>query len=92
MAINNVSFNIGIPNTTAGTGNTVMDSESKNLQNQLISEQRRLKQLSSDSEMGAEEKATKRQEIQQQIAELNRKLRMERMEQKEEENVRTEKY
>lgn len=85
MAINNVSFNIGIPNTTAGTGNTVMDSESKNLQNQLISEQRRLKQLSSDSEMGAEEKAKKRQEIQQQIAELNRKLRMERMEQKEEE-------
>lgn len=85
MAINQVSFNISISNTTSGTGSTAVDSESKDLQNQLTSEQRRLKQLSSDSDMSAEEKAKERQEIQRQIAELNRKLRMESMEQKEEE-------
>ena len=85
MAINKVSFNIAIPNTTSSTGSTTMDSESKSLQNQLTIEQRRLKQLSSDSEMSAEEKAKELQEIQRQIAELNRKLRMERTEQAEEE-------
>lgn len=85
MAINKVSFNIAIPNTTSSTGSTAMDSESKSLQNQLTIEQRRLKQLSSDSEMSAEEKAKELQEIQRQIAELNRKLRMERTEQTEEE-------
>lgn len=84
MAISKAGLNISIPNTTLSTGSAVVDSESKNLQNQLMSEQRRLKQLSSDSEMSAEEKEKERQEIQQQIAELNRKLRMERMEQKEE--------
>ena len=85
MAINKVSFNIAIPNTTSSTGSTAMDSESKSLQNQLTIEQRRLKKLSSDSEMSAEEKAKELQEIQRQIAELNRKLRMERTEQAEEE-------
>ena len=60
------------------------DTETKNILNQITSKQQSLNRLSSESEMSAEEKAKERQEIQKQIAELNRKLRMIRMEKKEE--------
>ena len=84
MTISRAGININIPNTTSSTGSMSVDSESKNLQNQLTSEKQRLKQVSSDTEMSTEEKEKERRKIQQQIAELNRKLRMERMEQKKE--------
>ena len=60
------------------------DSESRSLQNQITSAQQRLNHLSSDEEITSEEKAKERQELQKQIAELNRKLRQHRLEQKEE--------
>ncbi len=60
------------------------ETETKNILNQITSKQQNLKRLSSDSKMSAEEKAKERQEIQKQIAELNRKLRMLRMEKEEE--------
>ena len=82
MAINSVSLN----NTTSGvmpSSISPTDSETKSIQNEITSQSQRLNRLSSDSEMSAEEKAKKRQEIQKEIAELNRKLRMLRMQQKE---------
>ena len=83
MAINSVSLNNTTPSVTPSSISPT-DSETKSIQNEITSQSQRLNRLSSDSEMSAEEKAKKRQEIQKEIAELNRKLRMLRMEQKEE--------
>lgn len=66
------------------TANSSIDTETKDIQNQITNKQQNLNRLSSDSQMSAEEKAKERQEIQKQIAELNRRLRMLRMEKKEE--------
>ncbi len=83
MAISNVTLNSGVQNMKTTTV-TSADSESKNLQNQINSKEQRLKRLSTDSEMTAEEKAKERQEVQKLIEELNRKLRLLQMEKKEE--------
>lgn len=82
MAINNVTLNSGIQNITV-TNVSTADNETKNLQNQLANKEQRLQRLASDSELTVEEKTKERQEIQQQIAELNRKLKLLEMEQKE---------
>lgn len=82
MAINSVSLNNTTPGVTPSSISPT-DSETKSIQNEITSQSQRLNRLSSDSEMSAEEKAKKRQEIQKEIAELNRKLRMLRMQQKE---------
>jgi len=83
MAINSVGLNSTAPNVTPSSISPTA-SETKSIQNEITSQSQRLNRLSSDSKMSAEEKAKKRQEIQKEIAELNRKLRMLRMEQKEE--------
>lgn len=83
MAIDSISTN-KIPKDMTVTANSPIDTETKNIMNQITSKQQNLNRLSSDSEMSVEEKAKERQEIQKQIAELNRKLRMLRMEKKEE--------
>lgn len=83
MAIGNVTLNSSI-STTAPNAVSATANESKNLENELMHKQQRLKDLSSDSEMTAAEKAKKQQEIQKQIAELNRKLELKRMEEQEE--------
>lgn len=88
-SINNVTLNSPTPNITATKSKSMevskAEKESKNVQNELTSEQQRLKRVSSDEDMSAQEKAKKRQEIQKQIDELNRKLRLLSMEKKEEE-------
>lgn len=55
--------------------NWQMDSKSKEFQNQIANAQNRLKDLSVDKELGEDEKSKKRQEIQQQITDLNNQLR-----------------
>lgn len=68
-------------------GMTIMqsnDSVSKNIQNQIANAQKQLQELSANKEMGIEEKMKKRQEIQQQINELNQQLRQHQMEQRKE--------
>lgn len=89
MTISNVSLNNGVQNVKTSTVTTA-DSESKNLENQIANKQQRLNRLSSDAEMTAEEKAKERQEVQKQIEELNRKLRLLQMEKKEEAKETTE--
>ena len=79
MAISNVTLNTGIRNMTSAKVSTA-DNETKNLQNQLANKEQSLQRLSSDSKLTAEEKAIERQELQQQIAELNRKLKLLQME------------
>ncbi len=82
MSISNMSLNSSNPLISPNAASA--DTSSKNLQNQIASKQQYLKRLSSDSELSAEEKEKKRQEIQKEIDELNRKLKLSRMKQKEE--------
>ena len=64
--------------------NQTTDSYSRNIQNQIANAQKRLQELSSNEEMTLEEKMKKRQEIQQQISDLNMQLRQHQMEQRKE--------
>ncbi len=58
----------------------IHDTESKGIENQITSARQQLQKLSSDQEMTVEEKKQKRQEVQKQIADLNRELRQRQME------------
>ena len=64
-------------NTQTGTlgMSQANDAVSKNIQNQIANAQQKLQDLSSNEEMSLEDKQKKRQEIQQEIANLNQQLR-----------------
>ena len=62
--------------------NRATDSYSRNIQNQITNAQKQLQELSSNENMTLEEKMKKRQEIQQQISDLNMQLRQHQMEQR----------
>ncbi len=64
--------------------NQAADSYSRNIQNQIANAQKQLQELSSNGDMTLEEKMKKRQEIQQQISDLNMQLRQHQMEQRKE--------
>ena len=58
----------------------VNDSVSKNIQNQIANAQQKLQDLSSNEELSLEDKMKKRQEIQQEITNLNQQLRQHQIE------------
>ena len=58
------------------------DSVSKNIQNQISNAQKQLQEISANKDMSIEEKMKKRQEIQQQINDLNNQLRQHQIEQR----------
>ena len=64
--------------------NQATDSYGRNIQNQIANAQKQLQELSSNENMSLEEKMKKRQEIQQQINDLNMQLRQHQMEQRKE--------
>lgn len=64
--------------------NQATDSYSRSIQNQIANAQKQLQELSSNEDMTLEEKMKKRQEIQQQISDLNMQLRQHQMEQRKE--------
>ena len=64
------------------------DSVSKNIQNKIANAQKQLQDLSSNKEMSIEEKMKKRQEIQQQIADLNSQLRQHQITQRKEQQAK----
>lgn len=64
--------------------NQATDSYSRNIQNQIANAQKQMQELSSNENMTLEEKMKKRQEIQQQIADLNTQLRQHQIEQRKE--------
>ena len=72
----------GFSGTNTQTGTMGMtqgnDSVSKNIQNQIANAQQKLQDLSSNEEMSLEDKMKKRQEIQQEINNLNQQLRQTR--------------
>jgi len=59
---------------------TATDSVSKNIQNQIANVQKQLQEISSNKDMSIEEKMKKRQELQQQISDLNNQLRQHQIE------------
>ena len=78
--VNSINGNRNVQNSEF----SFSDIKSKNIESQLTSKQQRLNKISGDSKMSEQEKIKERQKIRQQIAELNRKLKMEQI--KEEEN------
>lgn len=82
MPISNMNLNSHNPLISPNISSA--ESNNKSLQNQITAKQQSLNRLSSDSELSAEEKEKKRQEIQREIDELNRKLKLSRMKQKDE--------
>lgn len=84
MTINGISG--ANPSMQAGSLGqmTQMDSVSKNIQNQIANAQTMLQKLSSNEELSLEEKMKKRQEIQQEINNLNQQLRQHQIEQRNE--------
>ena len=78
----------GFSGTNTQTGTMGMtqgnDSVSKNIQNQNANAQQKLQDLSSNEEMSLEDKMKKRQEIQQEINNLNQQLRQHQIEQRKE--------
>lgn len=61
-----------------------MDAASKNIQNQIQAKQQELQKLSENEDMSLEDKMKKRQEIQQEISDLNMQLRQHQIEQRKE--------
>ena len=82
----------GLNGTNTQTGGINMmqsnDSVSKNIQNQIANAQKQLQALSANKEMSIEEKMKKRQEIQQQITDLNNQLRQHQIEQRKEQQAK----
>ena len=78
MKINGISE--GNTHLSVMNRQTATDSVSKNIQNQIANAQKQLQEISSDKDMSIEEKMKKRQEIQQQITDLNNQLRQHQIE------------
>lgn len=78
MTMNGIS---GVSSQTPAMGmGLATDSYSRSIQNQIATAQKQLQELSSNKNMTLEEKMAKRQEIQQQISDLNMQLRQHQME------------
>ena len=77
-------------NTPAGGMNrcAATDSVSKNIQNQIANAQKQLQELSANKDISIEEKMKKRQEIQQQITDLNNQLRQHQTTQRKEQQAK----
>ncbi len=78
----------GIQGQNAGAGQAkaaqAADSVSKNIRNQITALQNQMQELSANKEMGVEEKMKKRQELKQQIMELQNQLRQHEIEKRQE--------
>ncbi len=83
MTIGNVN-GTAFQGASKPAGNMQADPVSRNIQNQIANAQKKLKDLSADDKMTPEEKMKKRQEIQQEIANLQQQLRQHQIEQKRE--------
>lgn len=75
MNINGIN-GAGAQSAPAGSGaGQAMDAQSKSIRKQIEEAQKKLQEISSNGEIGPEEKMKKRQEIQKQISDLRMQLR-----------------
>lgn len=84
MTIGAVNGNYALNQGQMGCGATD-DPTTKSIQDKIASAQKELKELSANTEMSMEQKQKKRQELQQEISDLNMQLRQHQMEQKQKE-------
>ena len=84
MTINNGNGAASNTQTVRYNMNGQTDSVSKNIQDQIMNAQKQLQELGADKNMTPEEKMKKRQEIQQEITNLNQQLRQHQIEQRKE--------
>lgn len=83
-SMNGTSFKGAGGGVQAGNVSMQNDSVSKNIRNQIANAQKQLQEISANQEMTLEEKMKKRQEIQQEITNLNQQLRQHQIEQRKE--------
>jgi len=81
MNINSVNGSNGAGSSPVSMNQT-MDSYSKNLQNQIAQLQKQQQELAKNNEMDPQAKMKKRQELQQQISDLNMQLRQHQVEER----------
>ncbi len=78
----------GAPNSApaerSGANNTQTDPICQNIQNRIAGLRERMQSISSDENMSSEDKMKKRQEIQQEISNLNQQLKQREIEQRKE--------
>lgn len=84
MEINGSMGNSSVSGAGMQMGQNGMDAFSQNIQRQIAAKQKQLQEVSKSQDMSMEEKMKKRQEIQQEIAQLNNELRMHQIEQRKE--------
>lgn len=84
MTVNGISGTNNNVQAGHSAMNMQMDSVSKNIQNQIANAQKKLQELSSNEGLSIEDKMKKRQEIQQEITNLNQQLRQHQIEQRKE--------
>ena len=89
MQVNGVNSGNGC--MAAGAASPAQDAASRSIKQQIANLQKQMQQLSSNQDMGAEEKMKKRQELQKQISELNIELRQHQMERQQAERARAQK-
>lgn len=79
MQVNGISGGNGL--MAAGAAPQGQDAVSRSIKQQIAELQKQMQQLSSNSDISAEEKMKKRQELQKEISSLNMELRQHRIEQ-----------
>lgn len=89
MTVNGISGTNNNVQAVHSAMNMQMDSVSKNIQNQIANAQKKLQELSSNEGLSIEDKMKKRQEIQQEITNLNQQLRQHQIEQRKEQQSKT---
>ena len=88
MTINSGNRDANQTQTLHYNMNTQNDPLSKNIQEQIANAQKQMQEISADTELTPEQKMKKRQEIQQQIANLNQQLRQRQIEQRKEQQAK----
>lgn len=88
MKISNSAAIGGNVQTARSASSVQTDSASKNIQNRIANLREQLQTISSDENMSAEDKMKKRQEIQQEISNLNQQLRQHEIEQRKEQQTK----
>lgn len=88
MTINSGNRVVNTVQSVGGNMNMQSDSVSKSIQDQIVNAQKQLQELGANKDMTPEEKMKKRQEIQQEINNLNQQLRQHQIEKRKEQQAK----
>jgi len=88
MTINSGNRVVNNVQSVGGNMNMQSDSVSKSIQDKIVNAQKQLQELGANKDMTPEEKMKKRQEIQQEINNLNQQLRQHQIEKRKEQQAK----